>query len=203
MNLSEAKKVLNLGESYTPEEVKKNYRDLVKKFHPDKNPYGSDKFIKIQEAYEFINDYQEPKPDFIENILKSFNFKFNKVHKPKSIVITPAEYLVGGIKEIKEKNECRCPQPLCKNCLGTAIGCLECVGNGFIKKCGCSDFIIKKVIIPKRCNLNANNFVLSDNYKIINEKLKTILSKDQINKLAALKLKHFQKIRGIQTHLSN
>ena len=70
MNLSEAKKVLNLGESYTPEEVKKNYRDLVKKFHPDKNPYGSDKFIKIQEAYEFINDYQEPKPDFIENILK-------------------------------------------------------------------------------------------------------------------------------------
>ena len=28
-------------------------------------------------------------------------------------------------------------------------------------------------------------------------------NKDQINKLAALKLKHFQKIRGIQTHLSN
>jgi hypothetical protein len=65
--------------------------------------------------------------------------------------------------------------------------------------------------MTKDLDLNPNqviqiNALLAEkgsNYKIINEKLKTILSKDQINKLAALKLKHFQKIRGIQTHLSN
>ena len=53
--------------------------------------------------------------------------------------------------------------------------------------------------MTKELDLNPNqviqiNALLAEkgsNYKIINEKLKTILSKDQINKLAALKLKHF------------
>ena len=55
MNGFEARKILELSQTYTPIELKNNYRRLIKQFHPDKNPYGTCKFIKVREAYEYLN----------------------------------------------------------------------------------------------------------------------------------------------------
>jgi len=52
-------RVLNLGEEATLSEVKEAYRGLTRKFHPDKNPPGSNiqkRFEGIAEAYHILVD---------------------------------------------------------------------------------------------------------------------------------------------------
>ncbi len=51
-------KILGLDSSASEKEVKKQYRILVKKYHPDRNssPNAQEKFIQITEAYDIILD---------------------------------------------------------------------------------------------------------------------------------------------------
>ena len=52
--------ILDLGPSATEEEIKRSYRQLVKKYHPDRNPDLDDserevhaqRFLEVQDAYE-------------------------------------------------------------------------------------------------------------------------------------------------------
>jgi len=47
---------LGVAETADQDEIKKAYRKLTKKFHPDVNPDGTEKFKAIAEAYETIGD---------------------------------------------------------------------------------------------------------------------------------------------------
>lgn len=51
--------VLGLQKSATPDEIKKAYRQLAKKYHPDLNPDNKEaeaKFKEVNEAYEILSD---------------------------------------------------------------------------------------------------------------------------------------------------
>lgn len=55
-------KVLGVSESASEAEIKKAYRDIAKKYHPDKNPGDSaaeEKFKEASEAYETIGDKEK------------------------------------------------------------------------------------------------------------------------------------------------
>jgi len=49
-----ALKVLGLEEGYTETDIKRAYRNLARKYHPDRNPQGREKFEEVQQSYEFL-----------------------------------------------------------------------------------------------------------------------------------------------------
>jgi len=74
-------KVLGVSEKASQEEIKKAYRGLSLKLHPDKNPGNPDassKFQKVSEAYETLGDAE--KRNEYDNIGKNPFMRMNSMH---------------------------------------------------------------------------------------------------------------------------
>lgn len=71
METNEALNLFELEEGYTEEELKKQYKKLALKYHPDKNGGDSEQFQKLGEAYKVLLEGEEPEPfDELEANLK-------------------------------------------------------------------------------------------------------------------------------------
>jgi len=69
---------LDVSRTATPEEIKKSYRSLVKKHHPDKNGGDDTLFKKIAEAYEVLGDSSARKQyDIKTSPQRNYNSYFN------------------------------------------------------------------------------------------------------------------------------
>lgn len=54
----EAKKALDLPDDFKSEDLRRAYKHLARKYHPDKNPNGRDMFVRIQRAYEILSSVE-------------------------------------------------------------------------------------------------------------------------------------------------
>src|SRR5919199_2456656 len=57
-------KVLEVSKEATPDEIRRSYRRLARKFHPDANPgdkKAEDRFKEIQHAYEILSKPEKRK----------------------------------------------------------------------------------------------------------------------------------------------
>ena len=58
-------KILNITKDAEPETIKKSYKKLAMKWHPDRNPKNKEeaenKFKEISEAYEILSDEKKRK----------------------------------------------------------------------------------------------------------------------------------------------
>lgn len=74
--LNEAREMLGLGKETTAMEIRETYRDLTRKFHPDKlpgNQEAQDRFEKIHKAYHMLSDYcNEERCSFKEVVVREW-----------------------------------------------------------------------------------------------------------------------------------
>lgn len=182
MNLSEAYKVLNVSEDVPPEQLKKKYKELTLKYHPDvnKSPDAESEFKKINEAYSLIQDYRENPNKYSQpndfnpsDFFDFFNQGFNpfQSRQPKkrgtsapiniNEHISFKESVLGAEKKIEFKRRVDC-----EHCSGIGRGfnkaaCHSCQGRGvmvaqrgnFVYQTPCRNCNGKPSYIPcKPCN---------------------------------------------------
>lgn len=145
MNIQEAYKILESPTSISEEDLKKKYKNLARKYHPDVYKDDPNKFKQINEAYQFIKDYKKEQqhsqqgfPTDFEEIFSNFGFgRQNRGPTPRSVdnillneEITFEESVLGTEKEIEIEREIKC-----ENCNGEGFyrkknGCTHCDGYG-------------------------------------------------------------------------
>jgi molecular chaperone DnaJ len=134
--MNEYYSILGLEHGASQEDIKKSYRTLSKKYHPDLNPgdeESEEKFKKVVEAYEVLTGKQKPK---VENPFAGnpFNTRSYKARPIKLFVeLTLEEAYHGVSKEINYTIK-----DTCKKCSGDGgfepIKCNQCDGSGHIQQ---------------------------------------------------------------------
>lgn len=142
MNLKEAYSILEIPSTATPEEAKKKYRELTKKFHPDinKESGAEDKFKKINEAYQVVSSGKSTDREDVmrrQSARDPFNpFGRQVMYEAENInlstTISFKDSVLGCKKELKFNRKTKC-----QNCNGQGEiqlnnGCTKCGGRGQI-----------------------------------------------------------------------
>jgi molecular chaperone DnaJ len=157
MNKKEAYEILELTPGATPEDIKKKYRQLTKKFHPDvnKEPGATERFQKINLAHEILTGKVEAeKPvnfnPFSNPFNNPFNMDFGAIRVPQHIELSTRisfkESVLGCKKELKYSRFIKC-----KECNGVG----EKTQNNGCDKCGGRGQVINKkgnIIISMACD---------------------------------------------------
>ncbi len=137
--------ILGVNENSTQDEIKKSYRKLAVKYHPDKNPNdksAEEKFKEISEAYDTLSDTNKKsqydnsrKFGNMDNMFQYFEFNNGGMRRPTikgqdlriNIELTLEEIFSGMTKTIRYNRKSACnscqgtggKQDTCSNCKGT------------------------------------------------------------------------------------
>lgn len=149
----EAYAILGFGEDKEkPDEntLKKEYRKLARKYHPDKNPEGRELFEKIQKAYELLSNTRTrtggPDPVNIMLILKAQRIIYKRFSsKLAAYKYAGYEYLLPllQLKDDEMLTVEKCPQ-------------LEVASSLLYLTCACTDYNCKEFIIQHGLEIVAN-----------------------------------------------
>lgn len=158
-------KILEVEENASDEDIKKSYRSLSKRFHPDVNPDGAEKFKEINEAYEVLGNgekrqqYNQRKnnPYAGSNFEDMFSQMFGgggnvfrqqprRKSAPDKIVrvqISPVESFLGTDKTINYFRDIHCNS--CGGAGGEQQACHTCGGVGYQVKTFGTGFMVQQV----------------------------------------------------------
>jgi len=162
-------KILEVEEKASADEIKKSYRSLSKKYHPDVNPNGTEQFKEIAEAYDVLsnpdkkanydnsksNPFQgTPYADMFSQMFRNGNSQFkqprrkNAPDKVIKVQVSPVESYLGSNKELHyvKNNHCQ----TCNGSGGEQQMCGTCKGQGFEIKTYGTGFMVQQ--IRSACN---------------------------------------------------
>ena len=162
-------KILEVEEKASADEIKKSYRSLSKKYHPDVNPNGTEQFKEIAEAYDVLsnpdkkanydnsksNPFQgTPYADMFSQMFRNGNSQFkqprrkNAPDKVIKVQVSPVESYLGSNKELHyvKNNHCH----TCNGSGGEQQMCGTCKGQGFEIKTYGTGFMVQQ--IRSACN---------------------------------------------------
>lgn len=144
-------KILEVEEKATPDDIKKSYRALSKKYHPDVNPDGAEQFKEIAEAYDILSNpdkrqkydnsknnpfkgtaYENIFSEMFFNNSSQFGQQTRRKNAPDKIIrvqVSPIESYNGGEKSINYIKEVGCAS--CNGTGGDQQICITCNGQGF------------------------------------------------------------------------
>ena len=86
--------ILGVSKNATENELKKQYRSLSYKYHPDRNPTGSEQMQKVNEAYETLKDPIK-KQEYDMSFINPLDILFEKMFRTKDKT-DPIEELFKG-----------------------------------------------------------------------------------------------------------
>lgn len=155
-------KILEVEENASEEQIKKSFRALSKKYHPDVNPAGAEMFKEINEAYEILGD--KTKRDQYDNRRKNpysgtdlesffsqmFGTNRNQNQRRRQapdkilkVVVSPIESYKGEAKNISYFRDTHCVS--CNGTGGDQKVCHFCEGSGFVVKTFGTGFMVQQI----------------------------------------------------------
>jgi molecular chaperone DnaJ len=194
MTPSQAFKILEVPESISNEDLKKHYKTLARKYHPDVFKENPNKFKEINEAYQLVEDFrknpekyqpkmQVPQQGFWNNVVDLGDILFNNdffrneeeppLRAPPiniTIDLTFQEAVKGCTKEVSYTRSVKC-----KPCNGAGSkrvgnGCKHCDGFGRITQQN------NGMVFQAQCRkcqgnqVNATKCEACDGKRVINDK---------------------------------
>ena len=158
-------KILEVEENASDEDIKKSYRSLSKRFHPDVNPDGAEKFKEINEAYEVLgnnekrqqynqrknnpyagSDFESMFSQMFGGAPNAFRQQQRRKSAPDKIVrvqISPVESFLGTDKTINYFRDVHCNS--CGGAGGEQQACHACGGVGYQVKTFGTGFMVQQV----------------------------------------------------------
>lgn len=158
-------KILEVEENASDEDIKKSYRNLSKRFHPDVNPDGAEKFKEINEAYEVLgngekrqqynqrknnpyagSDFENMFSQMFGGAANGFRQQQRRKSAPDKIVrvqISPVESFLGTDKIINYFRDVHCNS--CGGAGGEQQACHTCGGVGYQVKTFGTGFMVQQV----------------------------------------------------------
>lgn len=175
-------KILEIEENASEDEIKKSFRNLSKKFHPDVNPNGAENFKEINEAYENLGDKNKKaiydnkrKNPYADSPFENFFSQmfgqkpqnpFRRKQAPDKIVrisVSPIESYFGQEKKVIYLRDVHCDY--CNGTGGDRLVCNTCGGSGFVIKTFGYGFMIQQVRTAcPNCEGKGHNIVSKCNH---------------------------------------
>jgi molecular chaperone DnaJ len=138
--------VLEVERNASQDDIKRSYKKLSKKYHPDINPEGTDQFKQIQEAYEILSN-PEMKARFDQfgstkqprKQTSPFTSFFDDFFSGQQITqgqplfvkypVTLNQVLTGDTVKVSVRPKKRCSK--CNGTGGDIVQCIACAAQGF------------------------------------------------------------------------